>query len=310
MMQLISLHQGAFARRTVVLLMLFQCHALFSQSAYRFADSTAQWNFLHFQYYFLPSGYSYSNIEFVVEKDTIIPPFQYQKISSVSAIPSPSFIRQDSTHKVYVIPPNRNGEYNIYDFSRASGDTFFIEDAWIPNASDLSVRVDSVDNVLLGNKLRKRMYVTLQNWSPDIWIEGIGSLYSSFLSPGVQWDWLDGEGRKLLCYFENDLRLYHNDDYPDTCYYNPTVISVEESDGLNLAHLLPMDRNLWSIAITTTSEINIYFELVDLSGKVMFHQRCAGASPVIDLNHLAKGLYLYQLKSNSGQSKAGKILIR
>lgn len=291
-----------------LLLLLLISLFLSGQSDFHFADSTAQWNFLHFQYYFLPSGHTYNNIIYTVEKDTTILSYQYQKIYSSQGIYSPSFLRQDTTGKVYVIPPNRNQEYNIYDFSKVAGDTFSIEDAELLTALYLSVKVDSVNYILLGGTLRKRMYVTLQNWSPDIWVEGIGSLYSNFLTPGIQWDWLDGEGRKLLCFFENKVRLYHKDNYPDTCFYNPTILSMDEPHNSSANDLLPVGHNRWRVS-SAVNEAAIIFELMDLSGKIVHHQIITDTSMLIELHLLAGGLYIYRLSHATGHTDTGRLLL-
>ncbi|MBK7148141.1 MAG: hypothetical protein IPH78_04775 [Bacteroidetes bacterium] len=259
---------------------------------------------------FQPSGYVYNNITYNVEKDTLIPPYHYQKIYSSSGTYSPSFLRKDSIENVYVIPPNRNKEYHIYDFSKVAGDTFSINDAEFPAAPDLSVKVDSVNYILLGGTLRKRMYVTLQNWSPDIWIEGIGSLYSNFLTPGIQWDWLDGPGRKLLCFFESETRLYHNESYPDTCFYNPAVVSISELDKFRDLILMPVSSKVCLLSGPTLESETVYFQAIDLAGKIIYHQSISEQAACIDLSHLVAGLYMYSIHNAAGRFKTGRLLLR
>src|SRR4051812_47225617 len=86
-----------------------------SQSDFRFADSTAQWNVLG-----TTSAWclclNYGTEHFAVAGDTVIGNKQFQNLQT-------AFIRKDSTGKVYKHNSHDTIEYLIYDFSKQAGDT-------------------------------------------------------------------------------------------------------------------------------------------------------------------------------------------
>ena len=176
---------------------------LFSQTNFRFADSTAQWNVLRepFSCTAPPNSQCFETLITKFEKDTVINGRSYQKLSGNGyGQLSPYYFYKDSLQRVFRLI---DSNYLIYDFSKHAGDTIHGNDYSVP----ITTLVDSVDTIFMVYP-RKRMFVNY--WGlKDIWIEGIGSIYTNFLYPGGSALLVDYGIDSLLCYSENNQVLYH-----------------------------------------------------------------------------------------------------
>jgi len=266
---------------------------LFSQTNFRFSDSTAQWNVVLFYDTWLPYPDYYLTLVFQSESDTVLNGVSYQNISG-------HFMRRDTTNRIYMYQTDTS-EVFIYDFGANKGDTIYnLQND--DNSQTYNTIVDSVDSVYVGH-WRKRMFIGPY---PDIWIDGIGSLYSHFLYPESELITVDGPDWWLLCYFENSQLAYH-DPFIDTCIYNSaTAIKVTEQ---NFFHLFP---NPASTYLTIQSENNIpsptTLQLFDLTGRMVLQKQLTGNTTVVSLNDVSKGIYLYNIVSDKERLTTGKII--
>ena len=184
--------------------------------SHRFADSTAQWYMGRTDNAIFCNGcYSYSTEHFTITGDTIVNSRTYQKLGTIS---TPVLLR-DSAHRVYRYYDDR--EVIVYDFNYAAGDTFSLGNLFGNASMNVFCNVDSVDTVHLLYP-RKRMFLTYNNQSffQDIWIEGIGSLHSNFLSPGLEQMAFDMPSYHTHCFYEDDSLLVHADSVNLACDFD------------------------------------------------------------------------------------------
>src|SRR5688572_7461658 len=135
-------------KKVLLLACIFLSFKGFSQTNFRFADSTAQWNVLYTSTGGTTAPGTKQTIVYTVQKDTVISGKSYQRIDD-------RFTRRDSTGVVYQISNLDTNEYVLYDFSKQGGDS--IRNMGFLCCEILCV-VDSVDSVFIGHN-RKRMFV-------------------------------------------------------------------------------------------------------------------------------------------------------
>ncbi len=282
------------------------CSNLSAQHNFRFADSTAQWNELYFQYYFT-SPPDISTVVYKVQRDTTIGNTSYQKISSADSIRN-YFVRQDSAKSVFIRRYRDSIDYKIYDFGKVAGDTFRIKDPefyW----NDVPIKIDSIDSIMMGGKLRDRFYVSAYGWSQDVWIEGIGSLYTHLWSPGVQSDLLDGPGRNLLCYFQDNSLVFHNNRWNDTCLINRVTSIPEIAENDFKIYPNPVTQNHITIESENLHD-NATFQLFDLTGRVILQQKLSEKTTHLMLNGVSKGMYQYTVTSKQRIVGLSKLIVQ
>ncbi len=279
----------------------------FTQSDFRFADSTAQWNILEHQFGWFPIYPDlYTTYIYQAKKDTVVNGISYQAISGDGIL---YLLRKDSLSRIYQYNTDTT-EYLLYDFGKQTDDTIHqLSHDWI---SGYMAIVDSVDSVYLG-RWRKRMYVGV-GWEGgfisayDVWIDGIGSISSHMLHPSSEQLVVDGPEWSLLCFFENASLLYH-DDFYDTCTYNSplSVNEVENNFWLNLS------PNPATTQIALQSEkgfpSSTNFQLFDVTGQLVLQQSLTDKTNLIPVAPLSKGMYLYRIISPGHSSASGKLTI-
>jgi len=194
---------------------LFFCFALTGSLGYgqpyeKLVDSTKLWSSLR---QFPPPDYNLYFSYTWFSGDSVINNIRYKKVfvatdSVMLQYNVVALIREDTTGKVFYKSMGNNSEKLIYDFDVKLGDTVFVWNHTVP------MFVDLVDDVFIGNKMRKRIHLGLCLSEGETWIEGIGSDYG--IISGNLVGWFDIYSR-LQCYLKNDSLLYHND--------NPTLFS-------------------------------------------------------------------------------------
>ncbi len=279
----------------LLLLISVSVNGLFAQTDFRFADSTAQWNVVLYYDTWLPYPDYYLTLVFLSESDTVLAGVSYQNISG-------HFMRRDTANRIYKYQTDTS-EVFLYDFGVNKGDTIYnLQND--ENLQTYTAIIDSVDSVYIGH-WRKRIFIGPY---PDIWIDGVGSIYSHFLHPETEFLTVDGPDWWLLCYFENSQLLYH-DPFIDTCIYNSATGIKEKVQ--NLFHLFP---NPATTSVTIQSETNLpektSFQLFDITGRMVLQKQLTGATNRVELNEVSKGMYLYQVVSSSQKISAGKLVVQ
>ncbi len=288
---------------------------LFAQTNFRFADSTAQWTVLASTSWGQPSTPVYR-----VVGDTIIAGKQYQNINSLNPFPlAIDPIRKDSTSKVFAKSPFDSVEIMIYDFGAVKGDSFAYNTYHIPY---LACRIDSVDSIML-DRMRKRMFVTYMSDSfstsidpplapyrdYDVWIEGIGALYTPFYLPGFQIVAnIGGPAFSLLCFSEKNTTVYIKASYTSCDITDVNEIVSETSIKLSPN---PYSGNN-SITIQTENNLppQTTFQLFDITGRMVLQKQLTGDKTNLPLNEISKGLYLYKVTSGEKKIGSGKLVVQ
>ncbi|HLP21666.1 MAG TPA: T9SS type A sorting domain-containing protein [Chitinophagales bacterium] len=296
-------------------LLLFAYSCAFAQQ-HRFADSTAQWNVLEYYTGFAGDGYV-STLHFSANDDTLLNNQAYQIIDydwRVYPLESNGkfYIRKDSTEKVYGRINVDSADYLLYDFGKLPGDSFVIHDPRYLLYPTV-VHVDSVANTFHG-QARKVMHVSTSNEGvalnyKDVFVEGVGSLHSFFLYPGVMGFFIDGETYSLLCYSDNDTLVYRNQ-YYTTCDYDTawTWNSIDELASVGVKISPNPATDLVQVQLHNTNGQTM-FELSDITGRSVLQQQLNEPATNIPVDNLSKGVYLYTIRNNHQRISSGKVIL-
>ena len=125
----------------------FNAFSINAQNDFRFADSTANWNICVTQ--FMDGGPTFwadvYQAKYYVSKDTSFNNFLYQKIQQEQHYFDFTFMRKDTTGKVFVFSDYLEKDLMMYDFNANVGDTVTIYTISSFSLKDsLMVRVDSI----------------------------------------------------------------------------------------------------------------------------------------------------------------------
>jgi hypothetical protein len=284
----------------------------FSQTTFRFADSTAVWNQCHASFYEGPQGTwaTYQTNVYRVSGDSVLYNKTYQKI--IPGYPSYeaeyALIRKDSSSKVFLFDPDILSDRMIYDFGLNEDDTLrlFKPASFFEGEDTIKFVVDSTDSVTYGT-LRKRMFVRCVSgnycgwFSNDILVEGIGSLSSHLLSPYIyEFLVIPGDAFNLL-YFEENGNTYN---FSSGCTVGVSELS---SDNIKIAPN-PATSHL-TLQLQQTPSVSTIFQLFDLTGRLLLQKPLTEKETRVDVSDVSKGMYLYQLTSAQQQISSGKLVV-
>jgi hypothetical protein len=271
--------------------LLFVCyHFVFPQSNFRFADSGSVWNVIDepFSCIGSPGAICYQTFTTAYENDTLISGRWYQNLSD-------NYLREDSLHKVYSFADNT--DYLIYDFSKVAGDSIHETAVGEP----LTILVDSVDTVFIVHA-RKRMFVKYSGYLNDIWIDGIGSIYTNFLYPGGSALLADVGIDSLLCYSVNNELFYQLSGY-HVCLVDTVIwAGVNEISANNALSLSPvpafnqLNINNHGVPISSIALYNVTGVLVKQIPQPV------STSISIDISSFSPGVYIAQIQTGQGTS--------
>ena len=284
-------------KRNLLLLLLSSWATCNAQTDFRFADSTAQWNVLESWQQWCPC-YTLNTTVYRISSDTVTNGLNYQVINGTV------LLRRDSIGRVYKKSFTDTIENLIYDFSKIVGDTFSLN----YSGSGILCQVDSIDTVTL-DKPRKRMYVNLSG-AQDIWVEGIGSLKSDFLSPGLQYTFVDGPYYSFLCFFSGNMLVYHDDTVFQTCIIDTVIWYGLKDMSSFFTHISPNPATTYlNITLQQTPSSQTTFQLFDITGRMVLQKPLTETSNQLSVEGLSKGLYLYNVVSEKQKEGSGKLVI-
>jgi hypothetical protein len=211
------------------------------------------------------------------------------------------FIRNDSLNKLlWLRLPNSNTDTLFYDFDLTIGDT--LSNFYMTDNSYIQV-VDSVDTVLLGNRYRKKFYIS-SICGPneiDFLIEGIGANTGFAFNLGSSCA-LAGSINKLECHGDSTATIYIGQN--SSCVLTSTSVEVNETSAINL--IASPNPSSGSFNINTKLEIN-RIELYSIQGKKLDEldtQQTKWSLPKSD------GIYLLRIETSSGQIITKKLIKR
>jgi hypothetical protein len=271
--------------------LLFVCYYfVFSQSNFRFADSGSVWNVIDEPFSCLgpPGAICYQTFTTVYQSDTLISGKWYQNLSD-------NYLREDSLQRVYSFVGD--SDYLIYDFGKVAGDTINEKAANEP----LTIFVDSVDTVFIVHP-RKRMFVKYSGYLNDIWIDGIGSLYTNFLYPGGSALLADVGIDSLLCYSVNNELFYQLPDY-HVCSVDTVIwADVNEISANNSLSLSPVPA-FNQLNINSAGVPIISIALYSIAGTLVKQIKQAVSTSIsINISSFSPGVYIAQVQTEEGLS--------
>src|SRR5690554_4177613 len=175
----------------LILLLLFSAVSINAQTSafYAFPDSNAVWNF-HTTEFRLGSGcFIDEQYSILMDGDSLINNIKYNKLSipymlsntigcnetSIVTAAYKGAVRVDSVNKkVFYVPPTKNSEELLYDFTLEVGDTI---KGYLYSNSSAPTIVQAIDSVVVGSNYRKRWLIDSSCIYPIYIIEGIGSTF-------------------------------------------------------------------------------------------------------------------------------------
>ncbi len=278
---------------SALLLFLF-VPALKAQVSFKFADSTAQWNLVGWDYI---SGPIHTRMH-TVSYDTIIQGESFQKIG-------PAFFTMDSMQKVYLHNAYNSSTNLIYDFGKQRGDTVKLYD-------NFYAVVDSVDSVTIGIS-RKALFVSyydsLCTLGKDVWVFGIGALHSGpfYLPMPCMWE---VPPTYLLCYFEKEQLLFHNSNFASCNENAPLASYILQNLKYVRVFPNPVSDQVITIQSETSFPVQTTFHLFDVTGRMVLEKHLYDKVPRIELDGINKGLYLYSINSAGQKISSGKLAVQ
>lgn len=185
----------------------------------------------------------------------------------------------------------------IYDFNLLPGDT--------SNHADINDRIvlDSIITKDFGTEKRKFFYshyLTDTLWNVE-WIEGVGSLFSPFMSDEKGYS---GSINTLICFEEQNERIYLNPNFTDCDASTGTdVNTIYIRENLIECYCEPGG----SIKITNISNDIGTFYLYDLNGCLLTKNQINTYET--NICPPGTGILLYKFVTESGKNQTGKIML-
>ena len=274
------------------------------QSYSPFIDNGKHWNVMH-------EGYGEKRtIEYYIStQDTTINDTVYRKVlvnDQYNYYPSgiAGFIREDTAERrVYFRPyyaewhPIHDGL--LYDFSIDVGDTVDVYGLYYCQTYSNAYKVVSISTIELLNGEQRTLWdlhpVEENVQKLDQWIEGVGSI-NGVLFPGCYEMATISLYLELLCYYEDDVKLYMS--ARDTCFVNWT-----SGVQTNMQHDIqpypnPVSNFLYLATVCESERFNAY-EIYNLSGLKVAEGRFFDHSYTIPVDILRSGMYLLRIKNES-----------
>ena len=227
-------------------------------------------------------------------------------VIEVTEMSLPDMSIQHSDRKIYVREDDRKfymkvdgKEVLMFDFGAKAGDRIVINEA----PDDMRVMVvDSIHKVSLDNQVRDEFYVSYYlNDVPthqEVWIEGIGSIYSFLFDNNIRWG---GVGYSYFRYLYDSGTQYVYPEGSEVIDFSAVTSVGREMESL---HLHRMGNIL--MAVFPAAEQGEAITLYDASGRVVAKQaiRAGATTAGIDASSLPAGIYIATLTSGASAKVA------
>jgi hypothetical protein len=259
------------------------------------------WNYVDFREYFI-SG------------DTIVNDSTYKKVYKYLLEPSDGysnppyirigdstlfgFLREDTTlKKVYGIILSSNPEYCfheediLFDFSVLQNDTLAL-----CHAFEGPIPIENIYYQSFFGYYRKIFQMGLSLYSPNRFIEGIGSTYGLFEYIGQTFKDTKGEHDELICYAMDEV---------STC----DIITLNNSIKVYQFKIFPNPSmgNI-NIQITKNDDQNLIYIISDIIGKNISKGYLVTSSLQLKFDTLKSGVYLIKIYNNNELLLTEKII--
>lgn len=295
----------------ISVLLILSIFSVKAQKYFPFVENKKQWNQATILYYFpIPNYRIITTHSFKFTQDTVSyngKTYNYLFECNTNPLTGnwgyqiAGYGYREENKKVYRSEYYEPAEEVIYDFSLKVGDSVYVDSIYyFPTYA----HVASVDSVLAGDSFRKR--IQFDN-PPDIWIEGIGSLYSPF-NP-IRWCMQMGSGSDLLCASDSTGNIYMNPEY-NSCYLDTIFTHRENMISENLVRIINNPMLEYSI-IQIDNDFGEYikYELINSSGLLVRNGIISTREFIIFRNGLSSGLYMINFFGNT-KKVAKKLMIK
>ena len=258
-----------------------------AQIYYPFVDTNNIWS-TYLDY--TAEGLSAWNYTYYVKftQDTVIGLKTYKKVlrsndSLQTTWYNYGYIREATNKKIYYLLNNQDTvEKYLFNGNANVGDTLLLYNC--------ALVVDSIDNILIGTKYRKRF-----NMGQKSWIEGVGSL-DGFGCGGL-FNCTVGGTRSLLCFTENDTLKYMNPSY-NFCYKGTVGINEIKKENNNIVIYPNPATDIITIDASASLSIPITIDILNIQGQIIRQQQIQQGRSNIDISGLAKGVYILKSSNN------------
>jgi hypothetical protein len=313
--------------RMIFFVMLIGSVNIYSQEYKKLVTAGNKWNYLYELYttcykssnsnqYFPECGGGESRTySLYLSEDTIIDTVQYVKVLcniikyNGNEIVYAGAIREDTINqKVFIKLPDQE-ESLLYTFNEKVGDTIAIDTSVFKDVFTIRY-IKSVGifnfNGFIGKKISicdtvKRVIPSIKmppyESFTDDWYEGIGSLKTLFdlQNLGVP------EGfTKLLCFWNNENKIYTNPDWT-ICEYTDWV-GIKEQELKSVINIYPIPASQ-KLMIDTKFPIE-KIELLDLNGKLLITTKALN----FDISNINNGFYILNVYFKSGERTTRKLI--
>ena len=188
--------------------------------------------------------------------------------------------------------PAVNTEFLLYDFSLNVGDSIS-SDMFRIIVVDFPgyVKVVKIDSVLIGQQYHRIIQFgrqfSLKPYYDAIWIEGIGNINGLLYPIGEKYE--TGSKSTLICFFQEDINLYHNPTYNNCFSFNHV-----RANNITAARELIIKPNPIHKKAIVEFDTNTYsrFRLMNIFGVVCREYNTGGITSLeIDKENLPSGIY-------------------
>lgn len=288
----------------LIIFVLFITQLAKTQTGLLFAPTNSQWVQESNIWENPPPHLVKTYYNYIIKNDTIINNKKYSKLyrsfnklldSSLSCYNFWNYLFYDS-NKVY-IGNNPDSMNLLYDFNIVKGDSFAVATKYCMPQSSYKCVVDSVDSILLGNTLRKRIFINFHTvyLHPDIvWVEGIGDMrYGIYDDYGCLSELLwAGDSFLFDCFTDNNQTTY------GSCYYGNCNTSAEETKINDDINLYPNPcSDMLNIEYKMLHE-EVQIIINDITGRVIKKERLQmNEKTQVVVSDLKEGVYFVRLKT-------------
>jgi len=203
----------------------------------------------------------------------------------------------------------REDETLLYDFNLQEGESI---SRYLNSYLDYQIIsvVDSIRSVQLGGSLRKIFYISNTLYPddfkrPEIWIEGIGSLWGLRRNNPCSFSTGCQVYQVLLCYYQDGEEFYHSPDFDD-CYYNWTWSGIKNPGLISDFQLYPNPSSGKFYIVTDISDGSSTVQIFDSVGKqIRSYRTSALRHTEVDISDVPSGIYFVRLinQNSSGIKK-------
>ena len=212
-----------------------------------------------------------------------------------------TLLLREENGKVYQYDLYYDKEFLQYDFSMKVGDSisYFIFENML-----VTTTLDSIRETIIDNKIHKIYYLTNREegwWPvPEIWIEGIGSLFGlNRLTPGYYCTGCNS--RSLLCCLQNETLLYHDTQYPACYHFEGYPFKIDTVNSSNSFQVYPNPTDGHFVVEATENNAILGISVFDMVGKqIRLIEGKSEHKVTVNLSNEKKGVYFLLIEFDNG----------